>query len=237
MKLAYRIITPILSVGAIALGIFLKMFYFGIGNADQQIGTLINAVAQLSQGKISTTYEYSVFELIKMMATAKPAEDGGKTFTEICSAIMPHLIAFFIVMLFVVGVFIAVAVVSAAMKDQKKQRQTVIGLSVGGLVLLFICILITNGAFAKIINGEISLADLITLVSGSALAALATVVVSVTSATLSAGFYAMFGMFILIILFTILANMIDKTPIQVKKTYKRKKPMRSLASLLPNKKK
>lgn len=230
MKLAYRIVTPILSVGAIALGIFLKMFYFAIGNADEQIGTLINAVAQLSQGKISTTYEYSVFELIKMVATAKPAEDG-KSFTEICSAIMPHLIAFFVVIALVACVFIAIAVISAAMKNEKKQRKTVICLSVAGLVLLFVCILITNAAFTKIINGEISLADLLTLVSGNALMALATVVVSVTQATLSAGFYAMFGIFMFIIMFTILANFVEKSPIQVKKTYKRKKPMRRLSAI------
>lgn len=229
MKLAYRIVTPILSVGAIALGLFLKMFYFAIGNADDQIGSLINAVAQLSQGKISTTYEYSVFELFKMVITAEPAEEGGKTFAEICSAIMPHLISFFVVIVLVVGVFIAVAVISAAMRNQKKQRKTVIILSVVGLVLLFICILITNAAFKKIIDGEISLAELLSLVSGNALAALATIVVSVTQATLSAGFYAMFGIFMFIIMWTILANYVDKSPIQVKKTYRRKRPMRRIS--------
>ncbi|MGN0468650.1 MAG: hypothetical protein ACI4GY_08010 [Acutalibacteraceae bacterium] len=233
MKIAYRIVTPILALGSIAMGIFLKMFYFTIGSTDDSIGTLINAVSQISNGKFSTTYEYSVFELIKMISTAKPAADAEdpKTFTEICSAIMPHLISFFVVMALVVLVLIAIAVISAALSDSRKKRYTVISLSAAGLVLLFVCILITNAAFSKIIAGEISLTDLVTLVSDSSIAALATAIVSVTSATLSAGFYAMFGMFMVLIIWTIVTNMIIKTPIQITKKYRRKKPHRKLSAL------
>lgn len=232
MKTAYRIVTPILALGSIAMGIFLKMFYFVIGSQDESIGNLISAVSQLSNGKFSTTYEYSVFELIKMMATAKPAEDAenAKTFTEICKPIMPHLISFLILVSIVVLVFIAIAVISAALADSRKKRYTVITLSASGLVLLFVCILITNGAFSKIIAGEISLTDLMTLVSSSSIAALATAIVSVTQATLSAGFYAMFGMFMLIIIWTIVTNMIIKTPITASKNYKRKKHVKKTAA-------
>lgn len=232
MKIAYRIVTPILALGSIAMGIFLKMFCFVVGNADEQISSIINAVSQLSQGKINTTFEYSVFELIKMIAGAKPPEgEDAKTFAEICAPIMPHLISFFVVVALVAIVFVAIAVISAALSDSRKKRYTVIGLSTGGLVLLFVCILITNAAFAKIINGDISLSDLISVVSDNALATLATAIVSVTEATLSAGFYAMFGMFMLIIIWTIVVNMVIKTPIQTKKTYRRKKPIKRLSAL------
>ena len=102
MKIAYRIVTPILALASIALGIFLKMFYFVIGSTDEQIGSLVSAISQLSNGSFSTTYEYSVFELLKMIITADPeaaAAEGEevKTFAEIAEAIMPELYAFFIV--------------------------------------------------------------------------------------------------------------------------------------------
>lgn len=232
MKTAYRIVTPILAVGSIAMGIFLKMFYFVIGSQDESIGNLISAVSQLSGGKFSTTYEYSVFELIKMMATAKPAEDAenAKTFAEICKPIMPHLVSFLVLVCIVVLVFIAIAIVSAALSDSRKKRYSVIGMSASGLVLLFVCILITNAAFSKIIAGQINLTDLMTLVSSSSIAALATAIVSVTQATLSAGFYAMFGMFMLIIIWTIVTNMIIKTPITANKNHKRRKHVQKAAA-------
>lgn len=235
MKTAYRIITPILAVGSVVMGFFLKMFTFVIGNADEQINNLIGAVTQLSGGKIKQTYEYSVFELIKMLtgsntaATTETTEEA-KSVTEILAPIMPHLVAFFVIVALVAIVFVAIAVISA-LKDSKKKRRNVIITSIVGIALLFVCIFVTNAAFAKVTGGSISLTDLVTAVSGSALAALATAVVSVTSATLSAGFYAMFGMFLLIIIWTIVANMTISTPIQAKKTYKRKKPVKKLSAI------
>lgn len=234
MKIAYRIVTPILALGSIVLGIFLKMFYFTIGSTDESIGNLVNAVAQLSNGKISTTYEFSVFELAKLlMGIEAPKEEGAKTFQEIAAPVIPYIIAFFAVIIIAVLICVAIAVVSAALKDSKKKRYTVIGLCAAGIVTLFACIIISNTAFGKIMNGDVSLAELLSLFSDNALLTLATAILTITSATLSSGFYAMFGMFMLIVFWTVLTNMLISTPIQKKKkAYKRKKPMKKLSAII-----
>lgn len=234
MKIAYRIVTPILALGTIAMGIFLKMFYFVIGSTDEQIGSLVNAIAQLSNGSFSTEYEYSVFELAKLLASIEPkAEEGALTFQEVAAPIIPYIIAFFVVIIIAVLVCLAIAIVSAAVKDSRAKRYSVIGMCAGGLVCLFACIIISNVAFGKIMEGEVSLTDLLSLFTDNALLTLATVILTITRATLSSGFYAMFGMFMLIILWTILSNMLISTPIQKKKkAYRRKKPMKSLSAIL-----
>ena len=94
MKTAYRIVTPIIAVGGIAIGIFLKLFTFVVGNSNDTINNLISAVSQLSSGKISTTYEYSLFELIKMAVTSTPKTgEDAKTFTEVAKPILPDIYA------------------------------------------------------------------------------------------------------------------------------------------------
>lgn len=237
MKIAYRIVTPIIAIAAIVGGIFLKMFYFLIGSADEQIGQLVNAVSGLisqNGGKNILQQEFSVFELIKMLVTSKPTEDSG-SFAEVIKPIMPQLISFIVVFALVACVLLAIAIISAVLSDSKKKRQTIIGLCAGGLVLTFVCIIISNSAFDKLTSGQISLADLVPLFSDNALMTLATAIVSVTSASLSAGFYTVFGSFILIIIWTIITNMIIKTPIQINRTYKRKKPMKKLSAVLHKK--
>lgn len=237
MKIAYRIVTPILAVSSILLGIFLKMFYFTIGSTDQSIGNLVNAVEQLANGKFSTTYEYSVYELAKLLAGLEaPKEEGAKTFQEVAAPIIPYVIAFFVVIIVAVLICLAIAIVSAALKDSKKKRYSVIGLCGGGLVSLFACIIISNIAFDKIMGGEIALSDLLSVFSENALLTLATAILTITSATLSSGFYAMFGMFMLIIFWTILSNMLISTPIhRKKKAYRRKKPMKNLSAVVRKK--
>lgn len=235
MKIAYRIVTPILAVGAIVMGFFLKMFSFTIGNGDDQINNLISAVSSLTSGKFSTLYEYSLFDLAKMAAQAEPKTGTDvKSFTEVAAAIMPHIYALCAMFILIVLVFIAIAVVGA-LADSKKKRKAEIFLCVGGLVLSFACIFVSNSAFEKIINGDVNLTDVITLFSSSSLAALATAVISITEASLSAGFYSMFGIFMVIIMWTIAANMVIKTPIVAEKTYKRKRPARSLKFLVKKK--
>lgn len=227
MKLAYRIVTPILAVVSVVLGIFLKMFYFTVGNADETIGNLINAIASLTD-KFSTTFEYSIFDLLKMISGIQPQTgEDAKTFTEVAAPILPHLWSFFIIFVVVLLVTIAIGVIST-LPDSKKKRYAVIGLCAGGLVLLFVDILISNAAFSKITNGEIDLTDLVSVLSESSIAALATAILTVTGASLSAGFYSVFGLFILMILWTILTNMLISTPIQKTKTHKRKKPMKKI---------
>lgn len=237
MKIAYRIITPILALASIAFGIFLKMFYFTIGSTEENINNLVGAIAQLANGKFSTTYEYSVYELAKLLAGIEaPKEEGAKTFQEIAAPIIPYIIAFFVVIIVAVLICVAIAVVSAALKDSKKKRYSVIGMCGGGLVALFACIIISNIAFDKVMGGEVSLTELLSVFSDSSLLTIATAILTITSATLSSGFYAMFGMFMLIIFWTVLTNMLINTPIQrKKKAYKRKKPMKNLSAVVRKK--
>ena len=229
MKTAYRIVTPILALGGIALGIFLKLFSFVVGNSDDTINNLISAVSQLSSGKFSTTYSYSLFELIKMAATSTTPQTGedAKSFTEVASAIMPNIYAFAALFAVMLVILIAIAVV-AACANTKKKRNVSFFLCGFGLAVSIACIFVSNGAFAKITEGDVNLTDLVSLFSDNTLVTLATAILTVKSASLSAGFHSIFGIYLLIIIWTVLSNMLINTPIHSTKTYKRKKPMRRL---------
>ena len=229
MKTAYRIVTPILALGGIALGIFLKLFSFVVGNSDDTINNLISAVSQLSSGKFSTNYSYSLFELIKMASTSTTPQTGedAKSFTEVASAIMPNIYAFAALFAVMLVILIAIAVV-AACANTKKKRNVSFFLCGFGLAVSIACIFVSNGAFAKITEGDVNLTDLVSLFSDNTLVTLATAILTVKSASLSAGFHSVFGIYLLIIIWTILSNMLINTPIHSAKTYKRKKPMRRL---------
>lgn len=229
MKTAYRIVTPILALGGIALGIFLKLFSFVVGNSDDTINNLISAVSQLSSGKFSTNYSYSLFELIKMASTSTTPQTGedAKSFTEVASAIMPNIYAFAALFAVMLVILIAITVV-AACANTKKKRNVSFFLCGFGLAVSIACIFVSNGAFAKITEGDVNLTDLVSLFSDNTLVTLATAILTVKSASLSAGFHSIFGIYLLIIIWTVLSNMLINTPIHSTKTYKRKKPMRRL---------
>ena len=221
MKIAYRIITPILAIGAVVMGLMLKLFYFAIGGATDELTSIVTLAGQLG---VQTKFEYSAIEIIKMLMGADlsgAAEGAEAGFMTIAEPIMPHLIAFVVFFIIALLVFLAVAVL-AAIKDNRK---TVMLTSVAGLVICFICIVIGRLAFDKIIGGEINLTDVVGMFSDSQWAQLLAAVVTIKTATLSAGFYAVFGMYILVILWTVLANMLIKTPIQIEKKHRRKKPL------------
>ncbi len=220
MKIAYRIITPILAVGAIAMGLFLKLFYFAIGGASDEISSIVTIIEQFG---VSTKFEYSAIEIIQLLTGIEPAaEEGASTFLTVAEPVLPHIIAFVVFFVLSLLVFLAIGVVSAATNN----RKAVIGLSVSGLVLMFVAIIISRLAFDKIMGGEIELSELVGVVSDSAWAQILATVVTVSQATLSAGYYAVFGMYILVIIWTILTNMLIKTPIQFEKKHRRKKPLR-----------
>lgn len=225
MKLAYRIITPILAVGSVLMGFFLKLFYFAIGTADESLSSIVQLVGALG---VKTNYEFSAFEIIKLLLGMEPAKDDSASFAELVAPVMPHIISFIVFFVLTLLMFIAVASVAAA----TDKRNVVIGMCGGGLVLCFICIVIAKLAFDKLIGGEISLSDLMGVFSENIGMQLLAAVVTITSATLSAGFYAVFGMYILIILWTVLCNMLIKTPIQVQKKHRRKKPMKRLSAII-----
>ena len=208
MKLAYRIITPIFAVGAVVMGLLLKLFYFAIGGLTDEIGSIVQLAAQFG---VKTNYEFSAIEIIQMLlgadlsgagsAAAEGAEEAAN-FLTIAEPIIPHLIAFVIFFIVALGLFLATGVM-AAIKDNRKP---VMIMSVAGLVICFICIIISKLAFDKIIGGEINLTDLVGMFSDSAWTQLLAAAVTIKTATLSAGFYAVFGMYILVILWTVLAK-------------------------------
>lgn len=224
MKIAYRIVTPILAVGAVVMGLMLKLFYFAIGGLTDEISSIVTLASQFG---VQTKYEFSAIEIIQMLmgadmsSTAAETAEGATSFLTIAEPIIPHLIAFVIFFIIALGVFLATGIV-AAVKDNRK---TVILMSAVGLVITFICIVISRLAFDKIVGGEINLTDLVGMFSDSKWTQLLAAVVTIKSATLSAGFYAVFGMYILVILWTVLANMLIKTPIQLEKKHRRKKPL------------
>lgn len=234
MKIAYRIITPLIAVGAVVMGFLLKLFYFALGGITEEIGSII---ALASQFGVATKYEFSAVEIIKLLLSADlsgaanaatdaaAAESAG--FLTIIKPVLPHIIAFIIFFVLTILLFLALGVVAAA----TGKRKTVMLMSVGGLVLCFICIIISRLAFDKIIGGEIPLGDLVKMFSDSTWVQLLTAAVTVSSATLSAGFYAVFGMYILVILWTVLTNMLINTPIEIKKKHRRKKPMKRLSAV------
>lgn len=229
MKIAYRIITPILALGAVAMGFFLKLFYFVIGGASDELNTIVTLASALG---VETNYEFSAFEIIKLLLGADLSGAATETteatsFLTIIEPILPHIIAFIIFFVLTMLLFLAVGVVAAA----TEKRNVVMGMSAGGLVLCFICILIAKFAFDKVIGGEISLSDIVGTFSDSSWMQILTAVVTVTTATLSAGFYAVFGMYILVILWTVLTNMLIKTPIQITRKHRRKKPMKRLSAV------
>lgn len=233
MKIAYRIITPIFAIGAVVMGLMLKLFYFAIGGLTDEIGSIVTLVQQFG---VATKFEFSAVEIIKMLmgadlggsTAAEGAEAAQAGFMTIAEPIIPHLIAFVVFFIIALLVFLAVGVL-AAIKDNRK---VVMITSVAGLVICFICIIISKLAFDKIIGGEINLADLVGMFSESTWAQLLAAVVTIKTATLSAGFYAVFGMYILVILWTVLANMLIKTPIVIERKHRRKKPMKKLSAII-----
>ncbi len=234
MKIAYRIITPILAVGAVVMGFFLKLFYFALGGLTEEISSIVTLASQFG---VATKYEFSAFEIIKLLLTtdlsgaaADAATDAAKesaSFMTIIQPVLPHIIAFIVFFVLTMLLFLALGAVAAV----TGKRKTVILMSAGGLVLCFICIIISRLAFDKIIGGEIPLTDLVSMFSDSTWMQLLTAVVTVSSATLSAGFYAVFGMYILVILWTVLTNMLINTPIEIHRKHRRKKPMKRLSAV------
>ena len=228
MKIAYRIITPILALGAVAMGLLLKLFYFVVGGATEEISSIV-ALAQ--QFGVKTVYEYSAYEIIEMLlgsGSSSAAETTEATFSSIAGPVMPHIIAFVVFFVLALLMFLAVGVVAAATGD----RKAVICMSASGLVLCFIGIVIARVAFDKIVGGEINLSDIVGMFSDSTWAQLLAAVVTISNATLSTGFYAVFGMYILTIIWSVFANMLIKTPITIEKKHRRKKPLKRPSAIL-----
>ena len=244
MKLAYRILTPIFAIGALALGLFLKFFSVTIGSQNETIDQLITGIFYRLLQRMPT-FEFSLFEMISAGIKSMSNAESGQAVADALSVIRPHLIAFFVLLILVALLLIGIAVVGA-LANSKKRRNAVIFMSLGAMALSMAAIFVSNAAFKKM--GDVDLygflptvlpqflspewADKIgALLSNETIANLGSGIVNaiicIKSSALSAGFFAIFGMLILIIFWTVLTNYIIKSPIQFKKKHRRKKPMRS----------
>lgn len=218
MKLAYRIVTPILAAGTILMAIFLKMFSF----------TWSIALSETAK-PMGSTLAYSIVEAIsKLAGTGSADEAAAAKLLETLKPAMPSIIAFFVFLIIALVLLVAIMTVGA-LSDKKK---IVIILSAAGLVSLFVCILTSNKAFGLMTDGEtIDLGTIVSSFGGegilSTLAPLAIKLMKI-SASLGSAFYAIAGMFILLILWCVLSAYLIKSPIHFsKKNYRRSKPLRS----------
>ncbi len=231
MKLVHRIITPVLALGTIALGLFLKMFYFHISGSSENVNTIL-ALVQAFVKDFSFNFEYSVYELINMFflggeATTDAAAQQAATFMAVIEPVKTELTVFLVFLIIALVILLAIAVISALGK-----RKATIILSCTGLVSLFVSIVSSRMAFDAITNGGISLGKIIstlfendtikTILETASVQELIDTLVVVDTAILSGAFFAIFGMFLLIIFWTVFANMLIKTPIRVTKKHRRK---------------
>lgn len=237
MKLAHRIVTPILALGAIAMGLFMKLFYFGL-NFDENVSELAGGIlglAQLFMGdkdiaevlRPFLNYEYSAYELLEMLLKSPDAGSQASAFLATFEPIKTELIVFLAFLILAVITLIVIAVVSA----MGKRKATIIASCVG-LVFLMVSIVSSRLAFDAVKAGEISLGSLAstvvqndvvkTILDIDAAQQLVNECIVVQNAILSGGFFAIFGMFLLIVFWTILANMLIKTPLHLKKKHRRK---------------
>lgn len=235
MKIVHRIITPILALGTIALGLFLKMFYFHISGSSDNVNTIL-ALVQAFAKDFSFNFEYSVYELINMFffgggsdaaSAADAAAQQAATFMAVIEPVKTELTVFLVFLVIALVILLAIAVISALGK-----RKATIILCCSGLVSLFVSIVSSRMAFDTITSGGISLGKIIstlfendtikTLLETPSVQELIDTLVVVDTAILSGAFFAIFGMFLLIIFWTIFANMLIKTPIHTKRKHRRK---------------
>ena len=112
MKLAYRILTPIFAIGALALGLFLKFFSVTIGSQNETIDQLITGIFYRLLQRMPT-FEFSLFEMIHAGIKSMSNAESGQAVADALSVIRPHLIAFFVLLILVALLLIGIAVVGA----------------------------------------------------------------------------------------------------------------------------
>ena len=214
MKLAHRIVTPVFAIGAIAMGLFMKLFYFGL-NFDESVSELAGGIlglAQLFMGdkdivevlRPFLNYEFSAFELLSMLVKSPDSGTQAEAFLAIFEPIKAELSVFLAFLILAVIALIVIAVLSA----MGKRKATIITSCVG-LAFLMVSIVSSRLAFDAVKAGEISLGALAssiaendilkTILDLDAAQELVNECIIVQKAILSGGFFAIFGMFLLII--------------------------------------
>lgn len=227
MNIAYRISTAVLAFGSILCAFFLKFFSF-----------------TLSLVIITRSYEYSIFEAIKKLAsTTGSGTESSIGIAEVQKAVGPMFdpaITFFVLVAVACLIALAITIISAA--TEKYIPQAI--LSGVGFVILVIAAGCGSKALGCLLGEEpqVTLASIVTGLTGevtkdNALSALGSAVSKIQIASLSYGFYIVMAIFAVIFIWTLIyAFMVNddqpkKVPGKKKKAYKRKKPMKKLSAI------
>lgn len=227
MNIAYRISTAVLAFGSILCAFFLKFFSF-----------------TLSLVIITRSYEYSIFEAIKKLAsTTGSGTESSIGIAEVQKAVGPMFdpaITFFVLVAVACLIALAITIISAA--TEKYIPQAI--LSGVGFVILVIAAGCGSKALGCLLGEEpqVTLASIVTGLTGevtkdNALSALGSAVSKIQIASLSYGFYIVMAIFAVIFIwtliyaFTVNDDQPKKVPGKKKKAYKRKKPMKKLSAI------
>ena len=227
MNIAYRISTAVLAFGSILCAFFLKFFSF-----------------TLSLVIITRSYEYSIFEAIKKLAsTTGSGTESSIGIAEVQKAVGPMFdpaITFFVLVAVACLIALAITIISAA--TEKYIPQAI--LSGVGFIILVIAAGCGSKALGCLLGEEpqVTLASIVTGLTGevtkdNALSALGSAVSKIQIASLSYGFYIVMAIFAVIFIWTLIyAFMVNddqpkKVPGKKKKAYKRKKPMKKLSAI------
>ena len=227
MNIAYRISTAVLAFGSILCAFFLKFFSF-----------------TLSLVIITRSYEYSIFEAIKKLAsTTGSGTESSIGIAEVQKAVGPMFdpaITFFVLVAVACLIALAITIISAA--TEKYIPQAI--LSGVGFIILVIAAGCGSKALGCLLGEEpqVTLASIVTGLTGevtkdNALSALGSAVSKIQIASLSYGFYIVMAIFAVIFIwtliyaFTVNDDQPKKVPGKKKKAYKRKKPMKKLSAI------
>lgn len=223
MKLAYRISTAILGLGAIACAFFLKFFDF-----------TITAVI------VTKPYSYSIFEALTELSSRGATSGDNSAFLEAVKPMYNNAITFFV--LVAVACLLALAITAISASTNLHLPQGI--LSFVAFVLLVIAAGCGTSALSCLVGDEPSVklssivaASVSEINKSNALSTLGSALSKVQIAALSYGFYIFMAIFIVIFIWTIIAGIITNNDQPKKKSarhrreYKRKKPMRKLSAL------
>lgn len=227
MNIAYRISTAVLAFGSILCAFFLKFFSF-----------------TLSMVIITRTYEYSIFEAIKKLASTTGSDtESSIGIAEVQKAVGPMFdpaITFFVLVAVACLIALAITIISAA--TEKYIPQAI--LSGVGFIVLVIAAGCGSKALGCLLGDEpqVTLASIVTGLTGevtkdNALSALGSAVSKIQIASLSYGFYIVMAIFAVIFIWTLVYafTVNNDQPKRVagkkKKAYKRKKPMKKLSAI------
>jgi hypothetical protein len=91
MKIAYRIITPVIAAGALVIGVVLKLFHFAIGTASEELSQLTQLLEAFN---VKTKFEFSVVDIIKLLMGVDTSKESDVDIMKLIEPILPQLIAF-----------------------------------------------------------------------------------------------------------------------------------------------